>query len=286
MNSRDLDSRHDVSYSIDYHFIFNNADEAIILWECDPHYDRCTVAEVNDYACKKYGYSREEFIGLPESKITACDVRTNFRKIQNNLKLFGHTTAEVTIVTKDGTLIPSEVKAHRFDYLEKTFVLSIYHDIAERLKIENHNIELMTKTLLSEQVSNLLSKIDSAKYSDNKFGGFSFSPSLKEINYNGKKTSLTPIESTILRHLLLGKGKTVSYSNLEKIVGNEHSPRSLKNIRVYTHNLRDKLKIVCPDTNIIVTKPGRGYQLISGFISLIINLLDFDVDLIFACELI
>jgi len=186
----------------------------------------------------------------------------NGNALTENLEHSGHATGEITHVSKDGTLIPTEVRSHQFRLNGKTVILSICRDLTERKKRERENLELLVQTMISERVSDLLSKIDSATYlNKGKFGDFSFSPSLKEVSYRGKQISLTPVESSILRLLLAKSGHVLTHSELSQVLGHHKDHCIAKCIRVYIHNLREKIENDPSNPQLILTKEGKGYYI-------------------------
>ena len=92
--------------------------------------------EVNEIACKKLGYSRQELLQLTPRDISAPDDGMNPVEIGNKLLAHGSTLFETMHLTKDGQLIPVESHIRLFDYDGQRAVLSIARDITERKQAE------------------------------------------------------------------------------------------------------------------------------------------------------
>jgi PAS domain S-box-containing protein len=82
--------------------------------------------EVNDMACKKLRYSRQELLQLTPRDISAPDDGMNPVEIGNKLLAHGSTLFETMHLTKDGQLIPVESHIRLFDYDGQRAVLSIH----------------------------------------------------------------------------------------------------------------------------------------------------------------
>ena len=92
--------------------------------------------EVNEIACKKLGYSRQELLRLTPLDISAPDDGINLVEIRNKLLAHGSTLFETMHVTKGGQQIPVESHIRLFDYARQQAVLSITRDITERKQAE------------------------------------------------------------------------------------------------------------------------------------------------------
>jgi PAS domain S-box-containing protein len=115
--------------------VFNNANDMITLSKLNDDGTPGKFIEVNDVACEKLGYSKEEFL-----KMTPRDIgipgQVDKSKIYELLKK-GKATFERTHVTKEGQKIPVEINSHIFTLKGEKVALSIVRDISERKKAEN-----------------------------------------------------------------------------------------------------------------------------------------------------
>ncbi len=116
--------------------VFNNANDAIYLWELreDGMAGRCV--EVNDTACRMLGYSRDELFTMTPKDIDSEDTVKEIPSVMEELLEKGHTTFEMVHVSKDGRKIPVEISSHVFTLHDKSYILSITRDIAERKCME------------------------------------------------------------------------------------------------------------------------------------------------------
>ncbi|WP_432405862.1 sensor domain-containing protein [Wukongibacter sp. M2B1] len=121
--------------------LFNNANDVIFFYELR---DDCIpegVIDVNDYAFKKLGYTKDELLlMLPKDTIDEETYR-NIAKMAKELCAKGRSTLEMTHMAKDGTIIPFEVKSHLFIFNNKKVAISIGRDITNRKKRE-HELRL------------------------------------------------------------------------------------------------------------------------------------------------
>ncbi|MCF7634735.1 MAG: hypothetical protein LLF82_000199 [Dehalococcoides mccartyi] len=245
---------------INYHTIFDNADDAMILWEHQPGTNKFTVMDVNYMACNRYGYSREAFIGLDGSSLNTMESMIQAKQGVYNLNLSKRGIFELTHITKDGKLIPVESNAHQFRMNNRVVVLSICRDISERKRRERENMETLVQTLVSNRLTDLLTKIEQASLAGQyKFGEFMFSPNLKNIIYKGKSIALTPMESSIFRYLLSKSGRVVSLNELASQFQRTYDQKFVNNIRIHIYNLRKKIELNPQNPAIIRTKEGKGY---------------------------
>ncbi|UWG98315.1 PAS domain S-box protein [Dehalobacter sp. DCM] len=120
-----------------YRNLFNAADDAIFLIESRKTAAGRTVwfREVNDAACRRLGYTREELLRkgpldiVPDSQIPLMTEIYMTRKGRRE-------TFETIHLAKDGTEIPVEINSHNVVMQGGTYCLSIARDISERKQIE------------------------------------------------------------------------------------------------------------------------------------------------------
>ena len=93
--------------------------------------------EVNDIACERYGYSREELLDMRLSDIDAPESETDVPSILEKLIRGESATFEQLHVAKDGHRIPVEIHAKAFQLDGKSAVISLVRDIADRKKAED-----------------------------------------------------------------------------------------------------------------------------------------------------
>jgi len=120
-----------------YRTLFNSANDAIILHELIEDGMPGKFIDVNNVACKRLGYSKEEFMELSVKDINAPEEIDRVPEIMKEILKKGSITFEMIHITKDGKRIPVEVSSHVFELEGKNVVLSIARDITECKNAEN-----------------------------------------------------------------------------------------------------------------------------------------------------
>jgi PAS domain S-box-containing protein len=120
-----------------YRSIFEASTDALVISDLiDQQVGR--VVEVNPATCKMYGYSYEEFIGLPLSAIVPPE-RLSF-VIEKALPEISAGRAYhlrgVFNLRKDGTRFPIDLHETAFNYQGKLHMLSVVRDITEQVQAE------------------------------------------------------------------------------------------------------------------------------------------------------
>ena len=87
--------------------------------------------EVNQVACQRYGYSKEEFLELTPEDITTWKTEEQKKSARENLKQNDWWVFETEQTTKTGKMIPVEISSRIFDIDEQAVVMSISRDITE-----------------------------------------------------------------------------------------------------------------------------------------------------------
>lgn len=116
--------------------LFNNSNDAVFLYGIEPGGLPGKFIEVNDAACSRLGYSREELLALTPADIDASDMDEKRRAALEELTRSGSAVFEMSHSSKDGRRIISEISSRVFRCGGQLCVLSIARDITERLKLE------------------------------------------------------------------------------------------------------------------------------------------------------
>ena len=125
-----------------YQLLFNSVNDAVFVYTASKD-KKCKIIEVNEIACQRLGYSREEFLRLSAGDLEAPLSPAQASLIAHKLQLQGHALFEAVHVAKDGRQIPVEVNAHLFTLYGETAVLSVARDITER-KVMEERLQFMT----------------------------------------------------------------------------------------------------------------------------------------------
>ncbi|MFA6101497.1 MAG: PAS domain S-box protein [Victivallaceae bacterium] len=92
--------------------------------------------EVNETACLKLQYSREELVSMSLRDINSPDFRSKCDETIKKLPEAGFMSYETEHMTKTGQIIPVEINAKVIDYNNSKVILEIVRDIAERKQAE------------------------------------------------------------------------------------------------------------------------------------------------------
>lgn len=125
--------------------VFNNANDAIFLNPLKIEGRPGKFIEVNDVACQRLGYTREELLemGLEDVTIKEDSHISEFIKLITSEKT---ATFESIQLARDGSKIPVEINSHLFIHRGERMILSIARDITRRK--EN---EVMLRNSLEEK---------------------------------------------------------------------------------------------------------------------------------------
>ncbi len=133
-----------------YRKLFNYASDAMFVISLDPKSPNYGYfSDVNNVACKRLGYSREELLQKTLFDISdGEDIEAN-SQLKVRLNNDGNATFQTTYLTKDGTKLPVEISALRLTIDGEDLYMAIARDITERKNAE----EALRK---SEQLYRLL----------------------------------------------------------------------------------------------------------------------------------
>ncbi len=118
-----------------YRQLFNSANDAIFVHSID-NGGEGRILDVNDVACHRLGYRREELLGQSARDIVAESWRGMLAAIEFRLLEQGHIVYEIEQVAKDGDRIPVEISVHLFELEGRPAALSIARDITERKRAQ------------------------------------------------------------------------------------------------------------------------------------------------------
>lgn len=116
--------------------VFNNANDAIFLHAIKNDGTHGNFLEVNDVACQRLGYTREELLQMTPPDIDTEETTKNISPHMKRLLKEGNATFEAVNLTHDGREIPVEVSAHLFNLRGERMALSILRDITRRKESE------------------------------------------------------------------------------------------------------------------------------------------------------
>ncbi|MFT5698328.1 MAG: PAS domain S-box-containing protein [Desulforhopalus sp.] len=116
-----------------YRKLFNSANDSIFVVSLDrksPQYG--CFSDVNNVACKRLGYTREELLGMSPFDLSPRKDVSNNKALALRLARKGHATFETNCLHKNGIISPIEVNAHRLTVNGKDLFMGIARDITKR----------------------------------------------------------------------------------------------------------------------------------------------------------
>lgn len=146
-----------------YRTLFAAVTDAIFVHELGEDGLPGRFLEVNDVACERLGYSREELLTLSPLDIDAPDTGIDPRPIGRKVLAGERVTFEQIHVAKDGRRIAVEISAQGLKLEERPAVLSLARDITERKNAEQALRESTERyRLLTELSPNAVTVTDTA----------------------------------------------------------------------------------------------------------------------------
>jgi diguanylate cyclase (GGDEF)-like protein/PAS domain S-box-containing protein len=114
-----------------HRLLFDMASEGLVILTLDGR-----IKEFNRTACERLGYTREELLGMPISKLSAPQFLELLPQRFDEVLSRGHAVFETTHVRKDGSLLPIEVSARLIELEGERCIFSVVRDISERKTAE------------------------------------------------------------------------------------------------------------------------------------------------------
>ncbi len=114
-----------------YRTVFDSANDAVFIETVDG-----SILEVNDNACRLFGYTREELLKMKVSDLVPVEARAWLPRVTDAILRDRTFRAEAVNVQKSGRQIPVEISASTLELDDATRVLAIVRDISERKRTE------------------------------------------------------------------------------------------------------------------------------------------------------
>ena len=99
--------------------------------------------EVNAEACRRLGYTREELTRLGPLDIVAADETERVAPDTRVLGAIGDHLFEMTLIARDGTRIPVEIRSRRYREQGRDMVISVARDISARKRAQDSLLALI-----------------------------------------------------------------------------------------------------------------------------------------------
>ncbi len=166
-----------------YRLLFNSGDDAIFVAQVTADGMPGKFIEVNEIACKRLGYTKDELLTMSPAGIDAPDMAGRRIAALKDLPLKKNIVFEMAHIARDGKRIPVEINVAYIEYKGRSMYLGIARDITERkdaedkLKQHVNDLERFRKVTiqreirmreLKDRVAALEAEIDRLKDTGNK----------------------------------------------------------------------------------------------------------------------
>jgi PAS domain S-box-containing protein len=119
-----------------YRVLFNSGSDLVFVTEVVNGGRLGNIIEVNDEACQRLGYTREELLNSLPLELVAPEHREDIPALAQRFPTEKRTLFETVGVTKNGARFLFEISAHLFNLSDRPAVLSVARDITERKQVE------------------------------------------------------------------------------------------------------------------------------------------------------
>ena len=119
-----------------FRLLFNSGRDAIAVHKMGKDGQPTNFIQVNDIACERLGYTREEMFKLSPRDIDAPDCSAQMPAIIDTLLTTNHVLFETVQIAKDGHRIPVEVSTVLFQLGDEKATMSVARDITGRKRVE------------------------------------------------------------------------------------------------------------------------------------------------------
>jgi PAS domain S-box-containing protein len=117
--------------------LFKAITDAVFVHEFREDGTMGNFLEVNDVACKRLGYTRDELLKMSPLDINAPESNVDAKTFIKRIKKGESVIFEQIHVAKDGRRIPVEIHSQLFKLGSQNAILSLVRDISERKAAEN-----------------------------------------------------------------------------------------------------------------------------------------------------
>ncbi|MGC9195526.1 MAG: PAS domain S-box protein [Syntrophobacteraceae bacterium] len=128
-----------------YHRLFDNINDAVFVHLGATDAIPGIFIEVNEVACKRLGYTREELLQMSPVDIDAPETLPAVPHRMEKLYQNGHWTWEGVHIAKDGQRIPVEISNRLFDFRGMKGILSTARDISVAKKAQEEKEMLQSQ---------------------------------------------------------------------------------------------------------------------------------------------
>lgn len=125
-----------------YHLLFNKSNDSVLVYQLTKDHMPINFIDVNDVACKKLGYTREELLKLTPLDIISPKDYDLLPSIIRKLRKGKSSLFESIHTTKDGREIPVNINPNMFEFHGELTVLCVARDISELKQAEKGKQQL------------------------------------------------------------------------------------------------------------------------------------------------
>ncbi len=115
-----------------YRLLFHGGNDGIVVYTISRTGEPEAFIEVNDIACERLGYSRDELLSRSPLDIVPPERVGEILREVKKLRVSDQILFETEQVRSDGSRCPVEINAHRMMLRERMVIVSISRDITER----------------------------------------------------------------------------------------------------------------------------------------------------------
>ena len=148
-----------------YRLLFNSGQDALFFYYMMADGKPSHFMEVNEIACKRLGYTRDELLKLSHRDINLNNNLARLSTIVEQIRREKQALFELTHVAKNGKHIPVEINSHLFELNGKPAILSIVRDITKRKFAEDElkKYQEHLEDLVDERTAELIQAKDAAE---------------------------------------------------------------------------------------------------------------------------
>ncbi len=119
-----------------YRLLFDGISDAVFVFRIGADGIPGRFLEVNEVACRRLGYSRQELLERCPADIASPETRALTPAIMRRVQADKFAVWEGSHVAKDGRAIPVEISNHLFELDGEQVILATVRDISERKRLE------------------------------------------------------------------------------------------------------------------------------------------------------
>jgi PAS domain S-box-containing protein len=138
--------------------LFNGMEDWVLVYHLSSNFQPGQLIEVNEQACKKLGYDREELLTMSVAHIIDLS-SINPQSLIEKLIAEKHLVVESVHITKDGRRLPVEVSATLFTLNGLPTIQAICRDITERKQAEAEREQLLKQEQAAREEAEAANRI-------------------------------------------------------------------------------------------------------------------------------